>query len=207
MESKDYLKDLTEIKELMNKSSRFISLSGLSGIMAGIYSLIGAGLAFYILNDINRQKNKFLRILTQIDYVDELLLISVSVILATIITAIVLSSRKAKKNNEKLWERSSKRLLISFAIPLITGGIYCINLIYQELFQLIAPATLIFYGLACINASKYTLGDIKYLGITCTLLGLISSFVTGYGLLFWALGFGVMHIIYGTLMYFKYDRN
>lgn len=207
MESKDYLKDLTEIKELMNKSSRFISLSGLSGIMAGIYSLIGAGLAFYILNDINRQKNKFLRILTQIDYVDELLLISVSVILATIITAIVLSSRKAKKNNEKLWERSSKRLLISFAIPLITGGIYCINLIYQELFQLIAPATLIFYGLACINASKYTLGDIKYLGITCTLLGLISSFVIGYGLLFWALGFGVMHIIYGTLMYFKYDRN
>lgn len=207
METKDYLKDLTEIKELMNKSSRFISLSGLSGIMAGIYSLIGAGLAFYILNDINRQKNEFLRILTKIDYVDELLLIAVSVILATIVTAIALSSRKAKKNNEKLWERSSKRLLISFAIPLITGGIYCINLIYQELFQLIAPATLIFYGLACINASKYTLGDIKYLGITCALLGLISSFVIGYGLLFWALGFGVMHIIYGTLMYFKYDRN
>lgn len=207
MESKDYLKDLSEIKDLMNRSSRFISLSGLSGIMAGIYSLVGAGLAFYILNDINSQKNEFLRILSRIDYVDELLLIAFLVIVFTIITAIVLSSRKAKKNNEKLWESSVKRLLVNFAIPLVTGGIYCINLIYEEFFHLIAPATLIFYGLACVNASKYTLGDIKYLGVTCILIGLIASFFIGYGLLFWALGFGVMHIVYGTLMYFKYDRN
>lgn len=207
MESNKYLKDLTEIKDLMNRSSRFISLSGLSGVLAGVYSLIGAGFALYMLNDINNQKNDIIKFFTRLGYVDDFLLVGILVILATISTVILLSSRKAKKNNERLWNSSSRRLLLNFAFPLITGGIFCINLIYQEIFQLIAPTTLIFYGLACINASKFTLGDIKYLGITCTLLGLVSSFFLGYGLLFWALGFGLMHIIYGTLMYFKYDRK
>ena len=47
MNDKDYLKDISEIKNLMNKSSRFISLSGLSGILAGIYALVGAAMTYY----------------------------------------------------------------------------------------------------------------------------------------------------------------
>lgn len=207
MKSKDYLKDLSEIKHLMNKSSRFMSLSGLSGILAGIYALTGAFFVNRIINNIKEASNTFESFVISYNSVITLILIAFGVLFLSIITAIYLSWRKAKKHNESLWDATSKRLLINFMIPLITGGVFIIFLVEKEMFSLVAPLTLAFYGLALVNASKYTLGYIRYLGLTIITLGLISLWFLGYGLLFWALGFGVCHIIYGALMYLKYDRK
>jgi len=207
MKSKDYLKDLNEIKHLMNKSSRFMSLSGLSGILAGIYALTGAFFVNRIINNIKESSNALERYVITFDSVLTLVLIAFSVLFLSVITAIYLSWRKAKKHNESLWDATSKRLLINFMIPLTTGGVFVIFLIEKEMFTLVAPLTLAFYGLALVNASKYTLGYIRYLGITIIILSLISLWFIGYGLLFWSLGFGVCHIIYGTLMHFKYDSK
>lgn len=206
MESKDYLKDISEIKDLMNKSSRFISLSGLSGILAGIYALIGAYLAHGILAKIKMEPNPIRQFLLSYDYVETLFIIAAAVILLSIVTGMYLTSKKAKKQNEKIWDTSSKRLIINFLIPLITGGIFCLILLDKEYFDLLVPTTLLFYGLCCVNASKYTLGNIRYLGFSNIILGLTSTQFTGYGLYFWAFGFGIMHIIYGSWMYFKNDN-
>lgn len=207
MENEKYLNDISEIKNMMNQSSRFISLSGLSGVLAGIYCLIGAWLSYTtIYFDTTTLGNYTNLIITQ-SQIECLFIIASSVIILSIITGIVLSKNKAKKSNEKIWNVSSKRLVINFAIPLVTGGFFILFLIEKEVLGLVAPLTLIFYGLACVNASKYTLGDVRYLGITMILLGLLSTWFLGYGLLFWALGFGVCHILYGSVMYFKYDRN
>lgn len=207
MENEKYLNDISEIKNMMNQSSRFISLSGLSGVLAGIYCLIGAWLSYTtIYFDTTTLGNYTNLIITQ-SQIERLYIIASSVIILSIITGIVLSKNKAKKSNEKIWNVSSKRLVINFAIPLVTGGFFILFLIEKEVLGLVAPLTLIFYGLACVNASKYTLGDVRYLGITMILLGLLSTWFLGYGLLFWALGFGVCHILYGSVMYFKYDRN
>ncbi len=210
MESKKYLDDISEIRNLMNRSSRFISLSGLSGIMAGIYALFGAWLAKLKLNEIARIDYENFEtdpIKQEVDLAFDLVFIACSVAFLAIVTGIVLTTLKARKQGEKIWDLSSKRLLLNFLIPLISGGIFCLALLYHQYYGLTAPATLIFYGLACVHASKYTLGTIKYLGISCIILGLISGFYIGYGLLFWALGFGVCHIIYGTIMYFKHDKK
>lgn len=207
MESKDYLKDISEIKNMMHKSSRFISLSGLSGILAGIYALIGAFIAYTIIQDIYTLKSPVQRFFAGFDAIGTLVGIAVAVVLISIVTGIFLTVKKAKKNNARIWDGSSKRLVLNFLIPIVTGGLFCLVLIDQELFGLIAPSTLIFYGLGCINASKYTLGDIRYLGIINVVLGLIATQFIGYGLYFWAFGFGVMHIVYGTLMHFKYDTD
>jgi len=208
MDNKDYLKDISEIKDLMNKSSRFISLSGLSGILAGVYALTGAYLANDIIQNFSTyDQNSIQRFLIVFDSVDSLLLIAFSVVFLSIITGIILTRKKAKKSGSKIWDNSTKRLLINFLIPLVTGGLFSIILLEKEIFELITSTTLIFYGLACVNASKYTLGDIRYLGFTNIILGLIATQFVGYGLYFWALGFGVMHIIYGTWMHFKYDNN
>jgi hypothetical protein len=206
MKQKDYLKEISEIKSIMNKSSRFISLSGLSGILAGIYALIGAAIAIYIsANHKNSYSGMSLIPISYLEYI--LFAIALIVLFFSVLTAFILSSKKAKKSGENLWDTTSKRLLINFAIPLFTGGFFCLILYQNNLIGLIAPSTLIFYGLACLNASKYTLGDIRYLGIVNILLGLIATQFVGYGLYFWALGFGVLHIIYGTVMYNKYDKK
>jgi len=206
MDSNKYLKDITEIKNIMNRSSRFISLSGLSGVLAGIYALIGAYFANSIIQNIESHSG-IKRFLTAFNSIEKLLLIALLVITAAVLTGIFLTYKKSKKNGVKLWDISAKRLLLNFLIPLFTGGIYCFAMLWNDVYDYIGAATLIFYGLACLNASKYTLGDVRYLGITIIIIGLISAFYTGFGLYFWALGFGVCHIVYGTLMYFKYDRK
>lgn len=207
MEDKNYLNDLKEIKEMMSKSSQFISLSGLSGVLAGVYALVGA----YFANTILYAN---VAVFSNIEYIIIpeknmyfLLAIAFIVVTLSIITGIVLSLKKAKKNNEKIWNPTSYRLIINFLIPLVVGGYLCLYLIEKEDFRLVAPLMLIFYGLACVNASKYTLGDVRYLGLTMIAIGIINTFFIGYGLFFWALGFGLCHIFYGGMMWFKYERK
>jgi hypothetical protein len=210
MENEKYLNDISEIKNMMNQSSQFLSLSGLSGILAGIYALIGAYFANVLFSNFERSKvriDKSYYYPSNDEITLQLLFIAFLVIIFSIITGIILSYLKAKKRGEKLWNISAKKLLINFGIPLITGGIFALLLVKKEYYELIAPTTLLFYGIGCINASKNTFRDVRYLGITLVLIGLISTYNDGYGLLFWALGFGICHIIYGSMMYFKYDRN
>ena len=210
MENEKYLNDISEIKNMMNQSSQFLSLSGLSGILAGIYALIGAYLANLIIKQNNQTDSDNIRNMyspTIEEITLQLLIIAFLVIILSIITGVILSSSKAKKQGDKLWNITTKKLLMNFGIPLVSGGIFALILLQKEYFELIAPITLIFYGLGCISASKNTFRDVRYLGITLLLLGLLSTWFLGYGLLFWALGFGVCHILYGSVMYFKYDRN
>ncbi|MFD2826638.1 hypothetical protein ACFSYG_09145 [Leeuwenhoekiella polynyae] len=209
MNTKNYLKDISDIKTMMSRSSRFMSLSGLSGVLAGVYALIGATIAYFQIKDF-----KFL-IYNETDWISDnpysslffnLVTIALIVLAAAIATGFFLTLRKAKKQNEKIWNPVSKRLLANFALPLVSGGLFCIVLIQYDIAGLVAPATLIFYGLSLVNASKFTIGDIKYLGIANIIIGLIATQFVGYGLYFWALGFGIFHIIYGTILYNKYDR-
>ncbi len=209
--SSQHLETLGDIRSMMERSSRFISLSGLSGVGAGIFALIGAAAAVYHFNlslsepayysyaktasgDINPDFFWFFAI-------DAALVLGGSLVMGVVFTM-----RKARKKGLRLWDATGKRLLINMLIPLVAGGIFCLILLKHEQFGLVAPATLIFYGLALLNASKYTLHDIRALGICEIILGLIASFYIGYGLIFWAIGFGVLHIIYGTVMYVKYEK-
>nr|WP_298660219.1 hypothetical protein [uncultured Flavobacterium sp.] len=207
MDNEKYINDISEIKSLMNKSTRFISLSGLSGILAGVYALVGAYLAYKTIYFDTSTMGEYRDLIISYEAIVRLLLIAISVLTLSILSGIGFSIRKARKSNENVWNTASKRLVINFMIPLATGGFFIIFLIEKNIFGLIAPLTLIFYGLACVNASKYTLGDVRYLGITMITLGMLSTWFLGYGLLFWALGFGVCHILYGSLMYFKYERK
>ena len=200
MSNEDYLKDINEIKNLMNKSSRFISLSGLSGIMAGIYALVGASIAYYLVQNSVRG---YLILDGTVYRICFAILIAVAGL--SVFTGIALTTRKAKKNNEKIWDNSSKRLLFNFLVPLVSGGIYILIILNQERYGHTAALMLIFYGLALVNASKYSIGDIKFLGFIQIILGLICALMPSYGFWFWVVGFGIMHIIYGTWMHFKYD--
>ena len=123
-----------------------------------------------------------------------------------ITTGIFLTTRKAKKDGNSLFDSAAKRLIMNLCIPLFAGGVFCIGLISHADWKYVAPAMLIFYGLALVNASKYTRNDVRSLGMAEVVLGMISLSALQYGLLFWALGFGVLHIAYGTYMYLKYEK-
>lgn len=203
---KDYLQDISEIRSIMEKSSRFISLSGLSGILAGVYALIGAFIAHKLVYTSETVIYTQLVVRDVRGNLVSLIIIALSVLVLAIGTGIYLTKRKASKEGVKSWDQTAKRLLINLCIPLIAGGILVVIFYQQGQIGMIAPITLIFYGMGLINASHYTYRDIRFLGISEVILGLIASAVIGYGLLIWAIGFGVLHIIYGAMMYFKYER-
>lgn len=205
-EEKEHLQALSEIRSMMERSSRFISLSGLSGIFSGIFALIGAYVAYLKLNSLNESyrtlsDDSFWSVIIYL-IIDAAIVLVISLTIGTLLTV-----RNSKKKGVKIWDKTSKRLLINLMIPLVTGGLFCLVMLYHGIVGFVAPATLIFYGLALINASKYTYNDIRYLGVCEILLGLAASINLGYGLYFWAAGFGLLHIIYGAVMYFKYERN
>nr|WP_068892983.1 hypothetical protein [Pedobacter panaciterrae] len=209
MSSKEeQLNALNDIKKMMDRSSRFISLSGLSGVFAGCTALVGAYLAHLELtNSANGTYDKYG--FTESDLEANLIKLGLWVLVIALIGGFLLTLRQAKRKKLPFWDRTSKNLLVNLAIPLFAGGFFIIGLLlaHPGTFGLIAPSCLLFYGLALINASKYTYTDIRFLGICEIILGLVAMFNIGYGLYFWAFGFGVLHIFYGMLMYFKYERT
>lgn len=202
--------DLQAIREIMERSSRFLSLSGISGIFAGAVGLIGALAAYMILPDLNLlAKGDVTTGANGLTGSILLLYLGINLLLVLVVAvvgAIYFSIRKAKKANQPFWNASTKRMVNYFLIPFITGAIFTLILILRNDLLLVAPAMLIFYGLALVNAGKFTLGEVHYLGITEIVLGLLAAVYVNWGLLFWAIGFGVMHIFYGILMYYKYER-
>lgn len=193
---------LTEIKHLMERSSRFISLSGLSGVMAGVYAIAGALAAYYfVYSGDNAGRGEH-----QENNITFLLADAALVLILAVATGIFLTTRKAHKDGNSLLDAAAKKLIINLCIPLFTGGVFCLALMYHSNWFYVVPSMLVFYGLALVHASKYTRDDVRSLGVSEIALGLISLFVVGYGLVFWTLGFGVLHIIYGTYMYYKYEK-
>lgn len=204
MDSKNYHEDLSHIRSMMERSSRFISLSGLSGVVAGLAAIIGAGYVYFVfkkegIDYFDGERNSF-----GPGLVKELVWTGIVILATAIFSGYIFTANKSKKKGLKIWDATTKRLLFTFAVPLVSGGIFCLALLYHHLFVFVAPATLIFYGLALVSAERYTLTDIKYLGYCQIVLGFISLFILGWGLLFWTIGFGILHIVYGMIMHRKY---
>lgn len=198
-----YLEDIKDIKDIMNRSSRFISLSGWAGVFAGIIALAGVYVAYKIVYA-GQNYLAYRQATITSETLVHLLLIALATLLLAFLSVLFFTRKKATKNNQKLWDHQSKRLVINLLIPLAAGGLLCLILLSKGFIGLIAPLTLLFYGLALVNASKYTLSEIRSLGVIEVVLGLTATFFIGYGLLFWALGFGLLHIIYGIFMEVRY---
>lgn len=204
----EQLSALSDIRNMMDRSSRFISLSGLSGVFAGLTALVGA---YFAHGELNKYSNGDYGFGIDADAEIEANLIKIAffVLIIALAGGFIFTYRQSKKKSIPFWGKTAKNMVVNLAIPLVVGGLFIIALLFNfpSAIGLIASSCLIFYGLALINASKYTYTDIRFLGICEVILGLIAMFYIGYGLYFWAIGFGVLHIFYGLIMYFKYERN
>ncbi len=209
-QQQDTLQDVKDIRRMMERSSRFISLSGLSGVAAGVFALVAAWVArsfifknYYDEYDVRGRfdDNSFSVLKIQ------LISLAAAVLALAFLTAFYFTWRKSNKLGVSLWNHTSRRLFWNMVIPLVAGGLFILGMLQYDDWRFVSPACLIFYGLALVNASKYTLTDIRYLGYCEIAVGLVNMQWIGYGLYFWALGFGVLHVIYGIVMWWKYERT
>ncbi|MFN8310890.1 MAG: hypothetical protein U0T73_13090 [Chitinophagales bacterium] len=205
------LQQLHDIRNMMERSSRFISLSGLSGVFAGIFALAGAA-AFYAYVNQNYSYG-YQSLVNEVPFninwsFYQFCFIDAAIVLTGSLAAgIFFTTRRAKADGRPIWDRTALLLLTHLFIPLAAGGIFCLIMMWHGWFGLVAPALLLFYGMALLNASKFTLPEIQWLGISEIALGLLAFCFLGYGLTFWSIGFGILHIIYGLVMYVRYEAK
>lgn len=201
-QEKDYIQDIAEIRSMMEKSSKFLSLSGWSGAIAGFYALAASFVAYNVLdfNPVSIDDPSMNGKLPSI------IMLALVVLILAICTAIYLSHKKASSRREKLWTAAARKVVYDMAIPLVSGGLFMLAMLFHGLTGLLAPLSLLFYGLALFNAGKSSYNEVKFLGMIQIILGLLSSCFIEYGLICWALGFGVFHIIYGVFIHYRYER-
>lgn len=199
---------------MMERSSRFISLSGLSGVGAGLFALVGAFIAhgwimdYYEAGGIRGGKEGHGYMRDGANSLEwRLFFLAGGVLLAALLSSTWFTWRRARRNNLPIWDHASKKLAINMLIPLAAGGFFVLGLISNSGWAYVAPTCLVFYGMALVNASKYTLTDIRYLGMLEIVLGIINMYYLHLGLYFWAVGFGILHVIYGLIMWWKYERE
>lgn len=190
----------------MERSTKFMSLSGLSGVLAGIYALVGAYMAYQVIDGQGQGTAAMSYYDSNPQVWSQLILIASIVLLLSVATMVMLTIRQTRKSGQGFWNPGSRRLLSSLSLPVISGGLFIIILLIKGEYSLVAPACLIFYGMSLVSGSQYTMSDVKWLGICEIVLGLLCALMPEYGLLFWAIGFGLLHILYGSIMHFKYKQ-
>jgi len=202
------LEDIKIIKKIMEESSRFLSLSGLSGVSAGLFAIAGAVVAKLIIPSsviTGEGYGESFSASPEGGQVLRFLITDAAVVLIlALASAFFFSWRKAKRDGKSIWTPVTKRMFMNLAIPLATGGLFIIITLGRIPGNVSAAATLIFYGLALVNGGKFTLGEIYWLGVAEVITGLVCLLIPGHTLLLWAFGFGILHIVYGLFMYIRY---
>lgn len=206
MDRNNLIKEIGHIRSLMERSSKFMSISGLSGILIGSYALIGAFFGFITVYGFRSDFRYRDYYITDYGVINKLVLIAGLVLFCSILTGFLMAKHKAKKSGQTIWNTTSKALLGAVSVPLLTGGILSLVLVYRGEYGMIASSLLIFYGLALSAASTFTFREARWLGIMDVILGLLALCFPGYGLWFWAFGFGVLHIIYGIIVHQRYEK-
>ena len=196
MDQKQGLDNIQDIRNMMERSSRFISLSGWSGVSAGIFALLGAWFAEKTINSAASIECT----------VRQLAIIGAATFAGAFLSAFALTWLRSRKTGVPIWGRAAKQLLVSVAVPMIAGGSFILYLLWYRQIGLIAPGCLIVYGIALFCGSRQTLEEIRYLAYSEMILGICSLFFIGYGLYFWAAGFGLLHIIYGVIMWIRHEK-
>jgi hypothetical protein len=202
--------DLQAIREIMERSSKFLSLSGLSGVFAGVCALVGAAVAWFIMDSGQDQYSEYISSMGGLLTSDTgfyLALDAIIVLAFALLGAVYFSQRKAKNAGQRFWTNTTKQLLFHLLLPLVSGGIIILILIFRNKLDMVVPMMLVFYGLSLVSAGKFTFSEIHYLGLTEITLGILAAIFVNYGLFFWVIGFGIMHIIYGSVMYYRHERE
>ncbi len=191
----DPIRQLSEIRSMMEKSTKILSLSGLAGISIGILAIAGVMFARYIHTRIPAD-----------DVPTYIIADSLTVLALAIALSVFFSNRMARKKGLPTWNNVAKHLVIELAIPLFAGGVFSVALMMEKSYSFIPAAMLVFYGLALVNASKFTVKEVRYLGLTELAVGLLAALIPQEGLNLWGVGFGVMHILYGLRIFVKYEK-
>ncbi len=202
MSKNQYSDDLAHIRSMMERSSRFLSLSGWAGIIPGLLALAGLATAGWFIDLARLTGDLDAGITIKSPLVLQLSTIAIAVLVLSIFSSWYTCIREARLGKQATWSPAIRNMIIHLAIPLMAGAII-VGWIYDKgQWELLSPVLLSFYGLALVLVSQFTLRSVFWLGLFEIALS-IPAGVTGWDLPVLAVGFGFAHIVYGMMMFNK----
>ena len=201
------LRDIAEIRSIMERSTKFLSLSGFAGIGAGVVALAGAWKAWemFTADGVVLDYSATAADLEPGTRIS-LVLLGVAVLVLALAIAWFFSRRIIRQHAEPVNGTVMRHLVLSFALPILVGMIMTLLLFTHGPLWPVVPSMLLFYGLGLFSAGSVTFGEVRTLVVLEILLGLAAALLPEFGLYFWAAGFGVLHIVYGILFFRKYRQ-
>lgn len=202
MNNKNYLEDISQIKNLMAESSKFLVFTtGLSGFFSGLFAILGM-IYIYVLADGDVNDIEQLTV----NYRSTVAVVLIIILALSTLVTVIFTRRNAKSQGQNPWNPIAKKMVFNFYTVGVLGAVYLLILFFQEKYDTIVELMLVFYGMALLNGSKYTFDQVKLLAYIQIALGLACSFFDSYDFWFWVAGFGLVNLIYGGIMYFGYGK-
>ncbi|MBQ1408707.1 MAG: hypothetical protein IIY87_03000 [Bacteroidales bacterium] len=205
MNNNDALRDIKDIRSMMERSSRFLSISGWGVAAVGIIAIVAAWIAYKVFSDgtLFGYTHYLWAYKTKVAVVGSLILV-VFCGMIVFFSSVIMARRRGVKF---VFDKTMRRTVLNFSIPLLAGGILCLALVLEGHYGLTSSIMLIFYGLALINCHHFSHPVLGTLGYLELLLGLVDCFTVTHALLLWAVGFGLLHLIFGIYLIVINKRN
>ena len=183
--------NLRLIRELMERSTRHSTFSGVSGVFAGTVSIVGCLVTRWIGE----------RGLSSDAYAAAFLTIWASVVLLAIGADYFLTKRRAAAVGKRIMSRLGKQMFVASMPGLGSGAVITFYFLRQGLLPQVYPVWALCYGAAVCAVGLFSQREVTRLGLAFLIAGTATLLLFPlYGLPMMALTFGGFHIVYGIVM-------
>lgn len=189
------------IRDIMERSAGYTIFSGLSGIIAGLLSLIGC----YLSEQVWAGEQT-------IDQNAHYLIIWFSILALAIVQDRVLAERKARKSGQTTWTPATYQAIKAILPGMCLAFALSLRALIIYDYDAIPAICILGYAVSLCAAGMFSIYELRVFGVVQLVTGVIALFLPliprfnhpQTALYFMALSFGVYHIIYGLIMWRKY---
>lgn len=179
--------NLRVIRALMERSTKYSTFSGVSGVVAGLASIVGCIVTRSLGPDPARFPAAFLVIWT-------------AVIIVAVGADFVLMKRRAARVGKHVISRLGKQMVMASAPGLGAGAVLTLYMLQHNMLGDIYPFWMLAYGIAVAATGLFSQREVSILGAAFLITGAATLFAPGIGLEMMAATFGGFHIVYGLAM-------
>ena len=175
--------NLSFIRSTMERATSFTAVPGWGGVAMGATALVAAAIA-----PLQGSPDGWLRVWL------------VEALVAGAIGSYAMA-RKARRSEGAALSRPTRRFLLSYAPPILVGALLTFVLHREGLFRVLPGLWLMLYGTGVVTGGAFSVRVVPVMGLCFMAVGAVALVApASWGDPALALGFGVLHIIFGVII-------
>lgn len=195
MDRREAAQRLEEIRKLMARAGEYRHLSGWAAIVNGLLVFAGCALSKWGV------QVSFYRTTDPL----KLGLVWGAVAVLGLAIDVIFTVALARRRGEPAWSPSARQLVAGLLPGLYAGAVVTVYLAMDEAYDALPGAWMVCYGTALMGASLTAPWAVRYFGLAILLFGGVAlTLLRNYAMWSMGLGFGVLHLIFGAYVLWRY---